>query len=153
MKLIATLQADTRRGKPRQKSVGSCVLDRLHAYAASSFNGDPQYKDNATGRTLRVTTGPGQQDAVQDRRLRAGLFAKSHKDYNEIGITPVEYRGYPAADWEFTYADKGASLHALSRVFVVDKTGYSLYFQTRASDNWEEARKDFDQIAASFRTA
>ena len=85
--------------------------------------------------------------------MQAGFFAKSHDAYNEIGINPVEYRGYEAADWEFTYTSGGAALHALSRVFVVDKTGYSLYFQTRASDDWAEARKDFDQIAASFRTA
>jgi len=123
------------------------------SYALGSFDRSPQYKDSATGRTLRVTTGKGGPDAVEDRRIRAGLFAKSHDAYNEIGINPVEYRGYEAADWEFTYSDGGASLHAISRVFVVDKTGYSIFFQTRATDDWAAARKDFDQIAASFRTA
>jgi hypothetical protein len=123
------------------------------SYTLGTFDDEPQYKDSATGRTLRVTTGAAQRDVVQDRRTRAGIFAKTHDAYEEVGINAVEYRGFEAADWEFTYADGGASLHALSRVFVVDKTGYSLYFQTRASDDWDAARRDFDQIAASFRTA
>jgi hypothetical protein len=122
------------------------------SYAVGSFQGDPQYTEPATGRTLRVsTTGPGGggSDAVQDRRDQAAAFQRSHPDYVQIGIRPVDYRGYDAADWEFTYS----GLHALSRVFVVDGRGYSLFFQTRASDDWAAARAQFDRIAASFRPA
>ena len=37
-------------------------------------------------------------------------------------------------------------------MFVVDGTGHSLYFQTRASD-FDAARSDFDRIVANFQPA
>jgi hypothetical protein len=124
------------------------------AYTPGSFNGAPQYMDKATGRTLRVTTtgaGGGKADAVADRRAQAAMFAAKHQNYREIGIAKADYRGLEAADWEFTYDDGGASLHALSRVFVVDGRGYSLFFQTRSTDDWSAAKADFDKIAAAFK--
>ena len=124
------------------------------SYSVGTFNGSPQYKDPSTGRTLRVSTtapGGGKADAVQDRRDQAAAFRAKHPDYSEIAITKADYRGLEAADWEFTYSDGGASLHVLNRVFVVDGRGYSLFFQTHASDDWKAARADFDMIAASFQ--
>jgi hypothetical protein len=126
------------------------------SYRASTFQGAPQYKDRATGRTLRVTTsgpGGGKPDAVKDRQEQAAAFSKTHDDYREIDISEVDYRGYEAADWEFTYTSGGTPLHALSRVFVVDGRGYSLFFQTRGSDDWGAARAEFDRIAAAFQPA
>ena len=124
------------------------------SYAVSTFQGAPQYKDPATGRTLRVSTtapGGGKSDAVKDRRDQAAAFAKRFPTYREIAIASVAYRGWEAADWEFTYSDGGASLHALDRVFVVNGKGYSLYFQTHSNDDWAAARRDFDRIAAAFQ--
>ena len=60
----------------------------------------------------------------------------------------MDYRGYEAADWEFTYE----GLHVVNRVFVVDGTGHSLFFQTSEGD-FADARADFDEIAAAFRPA
>ena len=125
-------------------------------YAQSSFGGKPQYKDESTGRTLRVSTtapGGGKPDAVQDREEQAAFFKDNREAYEEIDISRADYRGYEAADWEFTYRSGGADLHVINRVFVVDGRGYSLFFQTRASDDWAAAREDFDQIAASFQPA
>jgi hypothetical protein len=124
------------------------------SYTPGSFNGFPQYKDRATGRTLRVSTtaaGGGKADAVQDRRDQAAAFATKHSDYRQIALEKADYRGLEAADWEFTYSDGGATLHAIDRVFVVDGKGYSLFFQTRSSDDWSAARADFDKIAAAFQ--
>jgi hypothetical protein len=126
------------------------------SYQPSTFQGDPQYKDRATGRTLRVATtgaGGGKADAVQDREAQAAGFAKRNPSYQEIDISRADYRGYEAADWEFTYSSGGADLHVLNRVFVVDGRGYSLFFQTRASDDWSAARAEFDQMAAAFQPA
>jgi hypothetical protein len=126
------------------------------SYSQGSFDGSPQYKDDETGRTLRVSTtaaGGGKADAVQDRRDQARYFASTHEGYQEISIEEADYRGWEAADWEFVYRSGGTQLHALSRVFVVDGRGYSLFFQTRAGDDWADARKDFDRIAASFSPA
>jgi hypothetical protein len=36
-------------------------------------------------------------------------------------------------------------------VFVVDGRGYSLFFQTRSTDDWSAAREDFDTIADAFQ--
>jgi serine/threonine protein kinase len=124
------------------------------SYLPGAFNGDPQYKDPATGRTLRVSTtaaGGGKTDAVQDRRTQATMFAAKHPSYQEVAIKAVDYRGWKAADWEFTYADGGAQLHALDRVFVVNAKGYSLFFQTHGDDTWSAARNDFDTIASTFK--
>ncbi|HUR04224.1 MAG TPA: hypothetical protein VM347_16885, partial [Nonomuraea sp.] len=124
------------------------------SYQATTFGGFPQYKDTSTGRTLRVSmtaSGGGKADAVQDRRDQAASFARSHDGYRELSIAKADYRGLEAADWEFTYASGGAVLHALSRVFVIDGRGYSLYFQTRSTDDWSDALDDFDKIAASFK--
>lgn len=122
-------------------------------YAVSTFEGAPQYKDAATGRTLRVSAtapGGGKADAVRDRREQAAAFARTHSGYREIEIAKADYRGLEAADWEFTYTSGGAALHALSRVFVEGGRGYSLFFQTRAGDDWGQARADFERMAASF---
>jgi hypothetical protein len=124
------------------------------SYTPGSFNGGPQYKDQKTGRTLRVSTtaaGGGKSDAVADRRTQAAAFAAKHQNYRQIAIGTADYRGLEAADWEFTYTDGGADLHALSRVFVVDGKGYSLFFQTRSTDDWSAAKADFDKIAAAFQ--
>jgi hypothetical protein len=135
-------------------SDGSWTVAVPPSYTPGSFNGSPQYKDQKTGRTLRVSTtaaGGGKSDAVADRRVQAAAFAAKHQNYRQIAIDKADYRGLEAADWEFTYDDGGASLHALSRVFVVDGRGYSLFFQTRSTDDWNAARADFDKIAAAFK--
>ncbi|MDT7573393.1 MAG: eukaryotic-like serine/threonine-protein kinase, partial [Actinomycetota bacterium] len=124
------------------------------SYTPGSFNGFPQYKDRSTGRTLRVSTtapGGGKDDAVKDREDQAAAFAAKHAGYHRIRIEKADYRGLEAADWEFTYADGGATLHAINRVFVVDGRGYSLFFQTRSTDDWNAAKADFDKIAATFQ--
>jgi hypothetical protein len=124
------------------------------AYTPGTFTGDPQYKDPATRRTLRVsTTENGRSDPVQDRRDQAAAFARTHDAYREIAITATTFQGYPAADWEFTYSSGGASLRALNRVSVVNGRGYSLFFQTHTSDDWSAARADFERMAAAFRPA
>jgi hypothetical protein len=124
------------------------------AYAPGTFTGDPEYKDPATRRLLRVSTTPnGRSDPVQDRRNQAAAFARTHAAYKEIAITATTFHGFPAADWEFTYSSGGASLRVLNRVFVVNGRGYSLYFQTHTSDDWPAARADFERMAAAFRPA
>ena len=106
-----------------------------------------EYRSAETGRTLRVETGPGQPDAVADRERAAASFRRRHPTYSQIRIAPADYRGYEAADWEFTYE----GLHAFNRVFVVDGTGHSLLLQADADDTG--ARADFEAIVSAFRPA
>jgi hypothetical protein len=107
-----------------------------------------EYRDAGTGRTLRVETGAGQPDAVADRERAAAGFARRHPTYRQVRLEAVDYRGYEAADWEFTYE----GLHVVNRVFVVDGTGHSLWLQTRADDG-ASARADLEAIAAAFTPA
>ena len=104
-----------------------------------------EYRD-PNGRTLRVDTGKGQPDAVADRERQAESFSQRHPTYEEIRIEAVDYRGYEAADWEFTYE----GLHVLNRVFVVDGVGHSLFFQTPARD-YAAAEEQFLQMIEEFR--
>lgn len=83
---------------------------------------------------------------MADREAQAESFRERHPSYEQIRIEAVEYRGYEAADWEFTYE----GLHVINRVFVVDGVGHSLFFQTGTAD-FAEARADFDAIARAFR--
>ena len=95
-----------------------------------------------------METGTGRPDAVADRERAEGSFARRHPTYERIAITGVDYRGAEAADWESTYEGQ----HVLNRVFVVDGTGHSLFFQTRTAD-FAGARADVDGIIAAFRPA
>ena len=107
-----------------------------------------EYVQAATGRTLRVDTGPANPPAVADREAQAQDFARRHPTYEEIRIEAVDYRGYEAADWEFTYE----GLHVLNRVFVVGETGHSLFLQA-PEDDIEGSRADLLGIAGAFRPA
>ncbi len=117
-------------------------------WTAGTYSGNAQYRDPATGRTLRIETGTGQADAVADRQRQARSFQQKHPTYREISIAAADYRGYPAADWEFTYE----GLHVLNRVFVVNGRGHSLFFQTGA-DDFAAARGDIAGILAAFQPA
>ncbi|TBR17948.1 MAG: serine/threonine protein kinase, partial [Chitinophagaceae bacterium] len=107
-----------------------------------------EYVQADTGRTLRIDSGPGKPDAVADRRAQAEDFERRHPSYEKIRIDAVDYRGYEAADWEFTYR----GLHVLNRVFVVDGQGYSLYLQAPQRDA-EGVRQDLVAVAERFEPA
>jgi hypothetical protein len=78
-------------------------------------------------------------------------FAASHDDYEEIRIEKTTFKGSDnAAVWEFTYAEGGASLHAVDLGFVLGDYGFALNFQTH-SENWESSQDLFEAFKASFR--
>jgi hypothetical protein len=97
-------------------------------------------------RTLRVESGPGQPDAVADRQAQARSFAQRHPTYRELRIERADYKGYEAADWEFTFE----GVRVLNRVFVVDGVGHSLWLQAPEGD-FPAAVQDFGRIAEAFQ--
>ncbi|MGE5764986.1 MAG: protein kinase domain-containing protein, partial [Mycobacterium leprae] len=80
----------------------------------------------------------------------AGSFGASQPAYRNLGMRDLRFRGRDATDWEFTYRDAGADLHAVVRGFVLDGTGYLVWFQTKTSD-WARAQDERAAMLASFR--
>lgn len=108
------------------------------------------FRDPETGAYLRMdwVAEPG-DDAVAGWEAASADFAADHDNYTEIRIDPVEFQGFEAAEWEYTYEDGGAQLHAINIGIVTDTYGYAINFQTRAED-WEESQALLEAIKESF---
>ena len=110
--------------------------------------------DPAGGRYVEVSTRrPAGGSTLAAWRCEQTAFSSSHADYQLLRIAPVKVPGArDAADWEFTYVDGGAALHALDRGLVVDDVGYAVFFQTHA-DMWASSGDLRQSVLASFRPA
>jgi serine/threonine protein kinase len=111
-----------------------------------------RFTDPAGGRYLLVATRyPAGSSAVGAWEDSERAFSQSHPGYQRLRLEPIDVAGArDAADWEFTYTDSAATLHALDRAEVFGKRGYALYFQTH-SDAWDASRSIFDHISSSFQ--
>ncbi|MEU9194808.1 protein kinase [Streptomyces hundungensis] len=77
--------------------------------------------------------------------------------YKRVKIAAVTYRGWLAADWEFTYDDKdsGARYHSVDRGFVVNVSqGYGIMFSAKDED-WSkpETQQTLAALFATFQPA
>ncbi|MDQ3951970.1 MAG: DUF1795 domain-containing protein, partial [Actinomycetota bacterium] len=108
------------------------------------------FRDPATGAYLRMdwTATPG-DDPVAAWEAQSESFGARHEAYREIRIEATTFQGFPAAEWEYTYADGGAELRAINLGVVTDAYGYALNFQTPAED-WKESQALFEAIKESF---
>jgi hypothetical protein len=80
-------------------------------------------------------------DPVKDWNNQERFMVRSQ--YKKIRIEKVGYRGWNAADWEFTYADGGTTYRTVDRGFVVnDHQGYALMYTARADDWDSDLRRD-----------
>ena len=61
-----------------------------------------------------------QPDALADWRQQAAAKARADPTYQQIRVQRVSYRGYNAADWEFTNMYQGELTHVLDRTFIVE---------------------------------
>lgn len=86
------------------------------------------------------TTTP-KSDPVGDWKDQERYMVRSQ--YKRIRIEKVDYRGWNAADWEFTYVDGGTKYRSTDRGFVVNGgLGYGMMYTAKA-DKWDSAeRKD-----------
>jgi hypothetical protein len=70
-----------------------------------------------------------------------------------VRLERVGYKGWDAADWEFTWTPSSGPLHVLNRnIRVNDHRAYALYWSVPSSQ-WGSLRPSFDAIAASFQPA
>ncbi|MEV8528163.1 serine/threonine-protein kinase [Streptomyces sp. NPDC052000] len=76
--------------------------------------------------------------------------------YKRVKIAGVDYRGWPTADWEFTYDDSGPTrYHSVDRGFVVSsKQGYGIMFSAKDQD-WAkpETQQTLAALFATFKPA
>jgi serine/threonine protein kinase len=111
-----------------------------------------RFTDPQSGQLLLVDqTDSPKADPAADWRAQEQARRSSYPGYSRIRIEPVDYRGWKAADWEFTYDGSNGPLHVLNRGFVTgpDKA-YSLFVLAPQSQ-WAQAKQAFDVAAASFR--
>jgi hypothetical protein len=110
-----------------------------------------QFSDPAGGRYFLIATRyPAGSSAVKAWQDSERSFSNSHADYQRVALHTIDIAGAKdAADWEFTYTDGGASLHALDRAEVFGTRGYAIYEQSH-SDQWASSQRLFDQIQRSF---
>jgi len=71
------------------------------------------------------------------------------EDYKRVRIEPVEYRGYDAADWEFTFTGDGGPRRVIDRGFVVGDIGYAIYLSV-PEERFEEDRHIFETATETF---
>ncbi|GAA4226562.1 serine/threonine protein kinase [Streptosporangium album] len=81
---------------------------------------------------------------------RGGLAKKIWPGYERIGITPLRYRGLPAADWEFTYLKDKVRVRVLDRGFRTSAgRPYAIYWE--GPDDSRSQRVFFDTFTETFR--
>jgi eukaryotic-like serine/threonine-protein kinase len=95
---------------------------------------------------------------VQDSNARSaesawleleGRFRAAQPTYSRIRLEPTEFKGYNAAEWEFTYSRQGVQLHNLDLGVVTGKKGFTLNFESRQS-NWSVVKAFMTRFESSF---
>jgi hypothetical protein len=101
-------------------------------------------------RFLRLITVRGSNPALEQLTGAEQQFAanKAYAPYEQVRLQGVDYRGYDAADWEFTFG--APQRHVLYRGIVVDGKTYGLYLSVPAS-RWAESKAVFQVATDSFR--
>ena len=118
-------------------------------YTVSDRGQLKQLRDESTRFTLRVDSTSPRTSALQSWQAFSPVLAQQLGSYQQLRLEPVQFRGWDAADLEFTYSDSGADLHVVDRTFTVGGRSYSLWWQTNA-DRFASSLPQFEQIAATF---
>ena len=123
---------------------------------ASREPGEVQFTGTHAGFVLVVAwnTHP-QADALADWQQQAAGKAASDPSYRQISIRRVSYRGYNAADWQFTNVDQGIRIRIIDRGFIVrpGQLAYAIELYGPASQ-WRAVYASIWQpVVNSFRPA
>jgi serine/threonine protein kinase len=105
---------------------------------------------------LRIDqTDKPKDDPKADWENQEKSVSKRLPEYQRVSIESVDYRGWPAADWEFTFVGNGATVHVRNRGFVTDDThGYALYYSVPdASWSSDRTQQVFQVAAETFQPA
>jgi eukaryotic-like serine/threonine-protein kinase len=109
-----------------------------------------KFSDPGTTRYLLVDqTDHPKKDPAKDWEQQEKSVSKRLPNYQRISIENVDYRDYPAADWQFTYATQ---TQVINRGFVAGHKGYALYIQGPRG-SFDDSRQVFQKAADSFKPA
>ena len=108
---------------------------RVVSQSATSW----KYKGPEGTLQIDATRTPG-SSALGAWKNEEAQISHSFADYRRVKLAKVDYRGWDAADWEWTYTSaKSGALHALNRGFVSGPThGYAIYWTAQAA-TWDGA--------------
>jgi len=108
-------------------------------------------QDPSGTRFLRIDqTDTPKDDPKKDWQQQEKSVRNRLPNYERVRIDEVDYNGWPAADWEFTF---GNQTHVLNRAFVPSENkGYALYMSS-TEDQWAESLQIFQTAADSFQPA
>jgi eukaryotic-like serine/threonine-protein kinase len=95
-----------------------------------------------------IATGSG-TDALAELSSEEPGFRRRYPTYQRIKLAPVGFRGYNAADWEFTFVRGGEPKHVRYRLFVVDGRYYGVYLSGPEED-FARLRPQFNTAVATF---
>jgi hypothetical protein len=123
----------------------------VHHADGNVYLADPA---NANLYLLIQQSGQPKPNPLADWQQQAANRAGSYADYHLIRLASVSYpQAEKAADWEFTYTDKGVPVHILNRNVLADSThAYALYWST-PTGGWTADNHYFQVLAATFRPA
>ncbi|WP_445401695.1 protein kinase domain-containing protein [Streptomyces sp. LE64] len=118
---------------------------------ASNGLGGARYTGPNGQRLLVGWTATPKDDAVADWRNQERAMRRAQ--YERIRIAAVDYRGWEAADWEFTYVEGGTTYRVNNRGFVVNsRQGYALMYTAKAADwSGEERKRTWRTFTETFR--
>jgi serine/threonine protein kinase len=125
------------------------VPNGWHAEQSSPTAVDIKSPDGASFLRVDQTDQP-KDDAKKAWEEQEKSVKKDLPNYHRISIETVDYNGWDAADWEFTF---GNNTHVLNRGFVPDSShGYALYLST-PEDQWASSQDVFQTAADTFKPA
>ncbi len=104
-------------------------------------------------RFLRIDqTDSPKDDPEKDWKEQEKSVKERLPGYKKIDIDTVDYNGWPAADWEFTFGEDGTT-HVLNRGFVPNENkGYALYMSA-PEEQWGDSQSIFQTAADTFQPA
>lgn len=109
-------------------------------FASKGSSGD-RFTGPRGQKLLVAWTSTPKDDPVADWKSQEQYMVRSN--YQKVRIEKVGYRGWNAADWEFTYTDGGTKYRTIDRGFVVnDHQGYALMYTAKAADWGDDLRRD-----------
>ncbi|MEV0407015.1 protein kinase [Actinoallomurus sp. NPDC050550] len=108
------------------------------------------YQDATTRYLLQISTTSWDGDPQSQAQSVGDHLAGTFPGYREATVTPVTYRGVPAADLDFAYDRSTGVERVKDRFFRVGGQAFAVYFRMPA-DQWPDSQRYLDPIFSSFQ--